>query len=102
MILGYECRYANGKRVEAEVEFDARGNAAIRWADDAYMRKALEEALKTPIRGETSEYRDGALATGPIIAQPGTVEHALAMINPHMLLSKGIVTFKIEGEMLRG
>lgn len=100
MILRFACNYTDGKRAEAEVEFDAAGKGIIRRADDSYIRSALEEALATPIQCEVSEYRDGALATGPAVAQPGTPLHAMAMGGSRTLLAKGIQMIAIEGKPL--
>lgn len=98
MILRFACRYTDGRIAKAEVEFDSTGKGFIRRADDSYIRSALEEALVTPIQCEVSECRNGALATGPAVAQPGTPLHAMAMIASRTLLEKGIQMVAIEGK----
>ncbi|MGE5593812.1 MAG: hypothetical protein ACM3X3_09060 [Betaproteobacteria bacterium] len=99
MIIRYRCNY-NGQRMEAEVEFDKSGKGTLVRADNDYIRDALEEALRTPLQYETGEFRDGALASVPIYAKPGTPEHARGMINPFILVRKGIQVAAIEGELL--
>ena len=98
MIVRFACRYADGRIAKAEVELDSTGKGFVRRADDSYIRGALDEALGTPIQCEVSECRDGALATGPRVAQPGTPLHAMAMIGCHALLDKGIQMVAVEGE----
>ncbi len=98
MIIRYECNY-NGERVEAAVEFDGSGKGTILRADNDYIRLTLEEALRTPLQYETGEFRDGALASVPVYAKPGTPEHARGMFNPHMLLQRGIQSVAVEGKL---
>lgn len=89
----------DGQPVNALVEFDSTGAGRIVYADDAYIREALETALATTLEYETGEYRNGALATIPVRAEPGTPEHADGMVNPSILLEKGIGTVQIEGSV---
>lgn len=98
MIIRYECN-CDGRRVEAAVEFDGSGKGTLVRADNDYVREALEEALRTPLQYETGEFRDGALASVPVYARPGTREHARGMFNPHFLLRKGIQGVAIEDEL---
>ncbi|MGE5584062.1 MAG: hypothetical protein ACM309_00760 [Bacillota bacterium] len=98
MIIRYQC-CVDGRRAEAAVEFDRSGKGTLVRADNDYIRDALEEALRTRLQYETGEFRDGALASVPIYAEPGTPEHARGMFNPRMLLQKGIQSVAIEGEL---
>jgi len=98
MIIRYGCNY-NGQRVEAEVEFDRSGKGTIRRADNGYIRAALEEALRTPLQYETGEYKDGALASVPVDAKPGTPEHARGMFNSPALVGTGIQVIEVKGEL---
>ncbi len=99
MIIRYSCRRVDGTRSEAAVEFDKSGRGSLLRADDDYLRGALEETLRTAIDYETGEFRDGALASVPVHATPGTPEHARGMINPFVLVQKGIHVVAIEGEL---
>lgn len=81
--------------MNAVIEFDNAGMARIASADDLFIRGALEDALNTVLEYETGELRNGALATIPVRAEPGTPEHARGMINPRILLEKGIATVEI-------
>lgn len=85
----------DGKPMNAVIEFDNAGMARIASADDLFIRGALEDALNTVLEYETGELRNGALATIPVRAEPGTPEHARGMINPRILLEKGIATVEI-------
>lgn len=96
MIVSYACNYTDGRTVRGEIEFASSGKATITRADDSYMRNALETALNSVLTYETGELRDGALATVPVRAEPGTVEHARGMINPRILMEKGIGVVQIE------
>lgn len=96
MIVRYACRYTDGRTVRGEVVFDESGQATITRADDSYIRQALESALSSTIEYTAGEVRDGALTSVPVIAKPGTVEHAIGMVNPLMLLAAGIVVVQIE------
>lgn len=98
MIIRYGCNY-NGQRVEAEVEFDRSGKGTIRRADNDYIREALAEVLRTPLQYETGEYREGALASVPVDAKPGTPGHARGMFNPPALVNKGIRVIEVKGEL---
>lgn len=86
----------DGQALNALVEFDHSGAGRIVYADDAYIKDALETALNSVLTYETGELRDGALATVPVRAEPGTVEHARGMINPRILMEKGIGVVQIE------
>lgn len=86
----------DGQTLNALVEFDHTGAARIVYADDAYIRDALETALGSTLEYETGQCRDGALASAPVRGEPGTVEHARGMINPHILMEKGIGVVQIE------
>ncbi len=99
MIIRYACRYADGRTVEGEVEFDSSGKGTIIRADDSNIREALEIALSSTLEGETGEYRDGALATVPFVAEPGTILHALGMINPPVLLERCVTVVEIIGDL---
>ena len=66
----------DGKPMNAVIEFDNAGMARIASADDSFIRGALEDALNTVLEYETGELRNGALATIPVRAEPGTPEHA--------------------------
>ena len=85
----------DGKPMNAVIEFDNAGMARIASADDSFIRGALEDALNTVLEYETGELRNGALATIPVRAEPGTPEHARGMINPRILLEKGIAAVEI-------
>ncbi|MBP7892863.1 MAG: hypothetical protein KA063_04935 [Firmicutes bacterium] len=86
----------DGQALNALVEFDHSGSGHIVYADDAYIRNALEAALNATLEYETGELRDGALATIPVRAEPGTPEHADGMVNPRILIDKGIGVVQIE------
>jgi hypothetical protein len=101
VITRFACNYTDCTRVEAEIEFDATGKGVIRRADDSYIREALEDALVTPVECEVGEYRDGALASVPKVAEPGTPLHARAMAHSPALLEKGIRLVGIEGELIQ-
>ncbi len=101
MVIRYACKYGDGKTVESEVEFDSSGKGTITRADDSYIREALEIALSSTLTGETGECRDGALATVPFVAEPGTVLHALGMVNPPVLLERGVTVVEIIGDFPR-
>ena len=81
--------------MNAVIEFDNAGMARIASADDSFIRGALEDALNTVLEYETGALRNGALATIPVRAEPGTPEHARGMINPRILLEKGIAAVEI-------
>ncbi len=98
MRIRYRC-VRDGQTLHALVEFDSTGAGRIVYADDDYIREALEIALATTLEYETGEYRNGALATIPVRAEPGTPEHADGMVNPSILLEKGIGTVQIEGSV---
>lgn len=95
VIVRYACNYTDGRTVRGEIEFAPSGKATITRADDSYIRNALEAALNATLEYETGELRDGALATVPVRAEPGTPEHADGMINPQSLIEKGIATVEI-------
>lgn len=90
MIVRYAYEHAAYGRREAEVTFDASGVGRITRADDDYIKAALAEALSTALYGEVGEYRNGALLTISKTVSPGSIEHMNAMINPSILVDKGI------------
>ena len=96
VIIRYACNYADGRTARGEIEFDPSGTATITRADDEYIRDALDAALNAALEYETGEYRDGALASVPVHAEPGTPEHARGMVNPRILMERGIGVVQIE------
>lgn len=101
MIIRYTGPTKEGRLGQVAVEFDKTGRGYVIESDSDVLKEAIEKALKAPISTEIGELRDGAIATVPLLAQPGTPQHAMAMINPGMLLEQGIRVVAIEGEMLK-
>lgn len=89
IIRGYACNDADGRTARGEIEFDPSGAATITRVDDEYIGDALDAALSAALEYETREYRDGALASVPVHAEPDTAEHARGMVNLRIFVDTG-------------
>lgn len=98
MRIKYIMSLKNGELGRAAVRFDNNGQGYIEEANSDEIKRPILEALKTPLKTKRGEVRYGALVTAHILAQPGTPEHAMAMINHSILLEKGIQVESVEGE----
>ncbi len=98
MKIKYVMTLKNGELGRATVRFDNTGQGFIDESDANEIKNLIIEALKTPIKSKKGEVRGRALATVPVLAQPGTPEHAMAMVNPPILIEKGVLVESIEGD----